>query len=277
VEWRATDGQPRFAVLATAEGRREATEIATSEPVRWPPAGPDDVAALNAVVAALEQALLGAGWSSLPSGDAWYAKRFAWAPPRASAPEPPAPPAKRLSAVEAPEPFRRRGPAAPARRSPPTRQSLVPQPEPRARAPRPDGPGRPPAASGSVEDPGGRFVRRRPWPEDSERLWRAEIKWDAGYKTSRFTVTMRRPGARRGQIIAASEPFKWMLMAEPSDDGPGYRAAVDALVRALRAAGWERVDAGQDWWAERFVWRHDEPPPDHVDAEPVGNPADTQP
>jgi Tfp pilus assembly protein PilW len=60
-----------------------------------------------------------------------------------------------------------------------------------------------------------------------------------------------------------------MLMAEPTEDGAEYRAALDALVRALRTAGWERIDSGSEWWAERFVWRRDEPPPEHVEAEPV--------
>jgi hypothetical protein len=274
VEWRATDRQPRFAVLATADEGSETIEIATSEPVRWPPAGPDDVAALNAVVAGLEQALLGAGWSALAPGDAWYAKRFAWAPAKASGPERQAPPATPLPAVNPPGQFRRGETAGPAaRRTGPPRQSLAaqPQPQPQARGRRPGPPARPaPAAGEAVEESGaGRFVRRRPWPEETDNLWRCEIKWDAGYKTSRFTATMRRPGARRGQVVAASEPFKWMLMAEPTEDGAEYRAALDALVRALRTAGWERIDSGSEWWAERFVWRGDEPPPEHVEAEPV--------
>jgi hypothetical protein len=281
IEWRATGGQPRFAVLATADEGGEAIEIATSEPVRWPPAGPDDVAALNAVVASLEQALVGAGWSALTPGDAWYAKRFAWAPPKTSEPERPAPPARRFSASDATHRSRRGEAEAPASRRPgPPRQALTPQPQPQTRAPRPGEPGSPPGAAGeTVEESGaGRFVRRRPWLEGTETLWRCEVQWDAGYRMSRFTATMRRPRARRGQVVAASEPFKWMLMTEPSDDGADYRAAVDALVRALQTAGWERIDTGPEWWGERFVWRHDEPPPDRVDVEPVNtDPGDSQP
>jgi hypothetical protein len=223
--------------------------------------------------------LIAAGWRSLEPGDGWYAKRFAWIPQEAAATEQPALPPPRLTAVDAPGQLRRRPAEAPAARRPgPPRESFAAPPSLPARAPRP-GRFEPGAAAGEFADEAGtgRFVRRRPWPEDTDGLWRCEIKWDAGYKTSRFTATMRRPGARRGQAVAASDPFKWMLMAEP-DDAAEYRAAVEALVRAVRAAGWERIDPGPEWWAERFVWRRDEPPPESLEPEPVRTDrADAQP
>jgi hypothetical protein len=97
IAWRESDGESRF-VVAARPGRGAKAVVLTSDPVPWPPAGPDDVASLQRVVSGLEAALLSAGWTALEPGDAWYARRFAWAPVARPAPPPrPAPASPRTS------------------------------------------------------------------------------------------------------------------------------------------------------------------------------------
>jgi hypothetical protein len=95
LEWHGETEGPRFCVTArSAESGQEAL-IALSEPIEWPPADAAAVQRLRRSVARIEAAVRSAGWTPLPSGEAWYSKRFAWAPvaPPAPAREPaPAPP-----------------------------------------------------------------------------------------------------------------------------------------------------------------------------------------
>ena len=35
------------------------------------------------------------------------------------------------------------------------------------------------------------------------------------------------------------------------------------------AVGWQPVGHGTDWYSGRFVWRGQEPPPDHVELAPA--------
>lgn len=80
VEWRDSGRQGAFCVVATPAGGGATATLAESPPLEWPPAGPSAVHAMTAAVDALEAPLLAAGWSALPPGDAWFAKRFAWEP-----------------------------------------------------------------------------------------------------------------------------------------------------------------------------------------------------
>jgi hypothetical protein len=88
IEWRQTDSGARFSVVCRSpEAGDAALTVAESQPLVWPPTGPASVQALTVAAARLEGSLVAAGWTPLPPGGAWYAKRFAWqcAPP---APEP---------------------------------------------------------------------------------------------------------------------------------------------------------------------------------------------
>ncbi len=71
----------RFTAVAQLAGDGSAhAVIAESTPLTWPPADGDAVHALSAAVERLVAALLTAGWRSLPPGEAWYERRFAWLP-----------------------------------------------------------------------------------------------------------------------------------------------------------------------------------------------------
>lgn len=107
----------------------------------------------------------------------------------------------------------------------------------------------------------GRFQRAEPWPADTEAMWRCEIRWRAGWITSRFEAVAAPPGERRGRPIGATDPLKWTLKADPDPDGTETRAALAELVRGLLRAGWEREGRGRHWYAQRFSWRREGDPP----------------
>jgi len=86
VAWRNADGRSRF-VVGARPGDEAEVAILTSDAIEWPPRGGEGIAALERVVRELEAQLLEAGWTALEPGQAWYAKRFAWAP-REVAPDP---------------------------------------------------------------------------------------------------------------------------------------------------------------------------------------------
>jgi hypothetical protein len=115
----------------------------------------------------------------------------------------------------------------------------------------------------------GRFVSRQGWPKGTESLWRCEIRWAAGYASSRFEAIVYRPGAKRGRSSGRSAPFRWTLMNEPDPQGPEYRARLQSLAAALEAAGWERLGKGAHWYSERFLWRKDGTPPRPVQPLPA--------
>jgi hypothetical protein len=88
IEWRQTDSGARFSVVCRSpEAGDAALTLAESHPLVWPPTGPASVQALTVAAAKLEDSLVAAGWTPLPPGSAWYAKRFAWQSARPS-PEP---------------------------------------------------------------------------------------------------------------------------------------------------------------------------------------------
>jgi hypothetical protein len=80
INWREIEGEPRFCVVARTERGGGEVVLMMSAPLEWPPAGPEGVQALRDAAEALEASLLGAGWTALPPGKAWYEKRFAWHP-----------------------------------------------------------------------------------------------------------------------------------------------------------------------------------------------------
>jgi hypothetical protein len=79
LEWQDTGRGARFCLVARPAGGGTDALIAASEPLAWPPPDAAAVRRMRNEVAYLESALLAAGWAPLPSGTAWYSKRFAWA------------------------------------------------------------------------------------------------------------------------------------------------------------------------------------------------------
>jgi hypothetical protein len=263
IEWRPGDGDSRFWVMATADDGSAKAPVAQSAALEWPPSGPAAVQALSDAARALEEALLSAGWTPLPAGEAWYAKRFAWA----------ARPATRQPADGKP------GGARPNAAQPGTARPAAGQARtqrPAAGQPRPSG--QPHTARQAAAQPGttrpgaaprersGRFKRDlQAWPAETHSRWRCELKWDAGYFNSRFQAVVYPPGTEPGRPVAAGDPFKWTFMSDPDPRGERHLAQVRALASALEAAGWERVDRGPAWYAHRFVWRREGRPPERVE------------
>jgi hypothetical protein len=89
-------------------------------------------------------------------------------------------------------------------------------------------------------------------PPDSNALgfeW-CEIRRWRGYVTSTFYAV-----TATGAVIAESSPFRWRKAAAPPPETPAARAAYDALVAALAAAGWKIADEAPDgsWYGTRFT------------------------
>ena len=81
IGWHQVDGGAQFSVTAhPVDGADEPVTLGESPPLEWPPAGARSVQALTDAVKTLESTLVGAGWTPLPRGSAWYAKRFTWQP-----------------------------------------------------------------------------------------------------------------------------------------------------------------------------------------------------
>jgi hypothetical protein len=96
IEWHHGPGGSRFWIMASA-GSSERTAVSESEPLEWPPTGPDSLEALRHAVDELESSAVAAGWRPAPAGRAWYAKRFTWQPAQApSAPNAPPPGTERF-------------------------------------------------------------------------------------------------------------------------------------------------------------------------------------
>ena len=126
-------------------------------------------------------------------------------------------------------------------------------------------PGPSAAAVEPTRPPTNRFRPAADWPPGTEAFWRCTIRWRPGYARSRFEVVMHDPaGDVSDRVIAASAPFKWLLMGDPDPSEPGFREAALDLAAALAMAGWERVGVGAPWYAARFVWRRDAPPSDDI-------------
>jgi hypothetical protein len=212
IEWRESDADGVFRVVGRPDGGSGDVTIGESARIDWPPKGAAAVEALRQAPKQLEAALLAAGWRSLPPGDKWYARRFAWT---AETPEPSLAPAPRL----------------------------------------------------------GRFERGPAWPADTAELWRCEIRWDPGYVNSSFKALAFAPGKRRGKTVGESAAFKWLMLESPDPQEAAIVAEVRSLAAALVEAGWQPIRRGPHWFSGRYVWRREEPPPDHVELAPAGQDA----
>ena len=84
IAWHLVEGGAQF---RAETGEEEPAAVAVSPVLTWPPNGARSGAALTEAVEAIEAALVGAGWTQLPRGGAWYARRFSWRPGA----QPPAP------------------------------------------------------------------------------------------------------------------------------------------------------------------------------------------
>jgi hypothetical protein len=131
-------------------------------------------------------------------------------------------------------------------------------------------PERPPAAapaeavdSSQPSKRTGRFDR--PWPEDLKALWRCEIQWNAGWASSRFEAVAHAPHGVRGEPIAASKPFRWMLRRVPDLRDAPARGAVEELRTLLVTDGWTLLRSGPQWYSHRLVWRREGTPPNHLE------------
>ena len=89
IEWRDSC----FRVIARSRRGEGEVTVAGSPQLSWPPADAEAVQDLRRAAEGLEARLLAAGWTPLPPGRAWYAKRFEWAAATA-APAPATAPAR---------------------------------------------------------------------------------------------------------------------------------------------------------------------------------------
>jgi hypothetical protein len=76
---------------------------------------------------------------------------------------------------------------------------------------------------------------------------------------------MYEPGASSGRMIGTSRTFGLLDIDTPDPSATTHQAEVQALVTALEAAGWRRVGQGPNWYAERFLWTEEPPPPDRLE------------
>ena len=80
IGWHLVEGGAQFRVLAQPVEGGEPVMLGESPALDWPPGDARSVQALTEAVRTLESSLIAAGWSLLPPGSAWYAKRFTWQP-----------------------------------------------------------------------------------------------------------------------------------------------------------------------------------------------------
>jgi hypothetical protein len=120
--------------------------------------------------------------------------------------------------------------------------------------------GREPDARAGTDVP-----QRGAWPAETEALWRCEIRWRSGRTRSHFEAVARDP-AGAARPVAGSDSLGRSTRTDPNPEDDRARAAVDVLRETLVADGWTRVEPGSPWYAERFVWRRDGAPPNHLDA-----------
>ena len=80
IDWHLAEGASQFCVAARPVDGGGPITLAASALLEWPPRGARSVQALTDAVRALETRLVAVGWTPLPRGSAWYAKRFTWQP-----------------------------------------------------------------------------------------------------------------------------------------------------------------------------------------------------
>jgi hypothetical protein len=107
------------------------------------------------------------------------------------------------------------------------------------------------------------------WSADTDEVWRCEIKWQPGYRSSSFRAVMYAPAQRRGTTLGRSGTFRWLMMGDPDPDDGRSVEEVRWLADRLRSAGWEPAGRGGRWYSLRFAWRHEDPPPDSLEPAPA--------
>jgi hypothetical protein len=80
IGWHLGDRAAQFRITARPVDGGDPISLGESAMLEWPPGGARSVQALTDAVKTLESTLVGAGWTPLPRGSAWYAKRFTWQP-----------------------------------------------------------------------------------------------------------------------------------------------------------------------------------------------------
>jgi hypothetical protein len=80
IGWHVVEGGAQFRVAAQPVDGGEPVMLGESSALEWPPGDARSVQALTDAVRTLESSLIAAGWTLLPPGSAWYAKRFTWQP-----------------------------------------------------------------------------------------------------------------------------------------------------------------------------------------------------
>jgi hypothetical protein len=95
----------------------------------------------------------------------------------------------------------------------------------------------------------------------AEAVWTCVIGWRAGRVRSRFRAFVAAPDGRRRRVVAQSRTVHWPPRSSESLATADLVSALESLVAALVAAGWEPVESAGSWSARRFIWRHAGRPP----------------
>jgi len=150
----------------------------------------------------------------------------------------------------------------PERRRPVARSVTISQaPPPVDSAPEPPAPPAPPVSAESHAQSEALVVEEAP-PSPVEREAPAaaaartcELRWWRGYVKSRFyAVAIEADGSRA--TIAQSPDFSWRHGSPPTEI-PEAVAALEAVVEAVRRAGWTAAGRGDAWYELRFEARAD--------------------
>jgi hypothetical protein len=96
---------------------------------------------------------------------------------------------------------------------------------------------------------------------DANAVWTCAIAWRPGRLRSRFRAMMAPPDGRGWQVVAESRNLRWPPRSARALPTAELVSALESLVAALVAAGWEPVEPAGSWSARRFVWRREGEPP----------------
>lgn len=94
-----------------------------------------------------------------------------------------------------------------------------------------------------------------------DAVWTCAIGWRPGRLRSRFRAMMAPPDGQGWQIVAESRSLRWPPRRGQTLPTAELVSALESLVAALVAAGWEPVESAGSWSARRFVWRREGEPP----------------
>jgi hypothetical protein len=96
---------------------------------------------------------------------------------------------------------------------------------------------------------------------DPHAVWTCAIGWRAGRLRSRFRAMMAPPDGRRRRVVAQSKRLQWPPRRGDTLATAELVSALESLVAALVAAGWEPIESAGSWSARRFVWGREGKPP----------------